>query len=68
LKFSRIAAGMISTIAIQLQFLLNQASSSARLRISTSTIDKSPQGNIKNEEGLDDGAMIKIFSKEKDKK
>lgn len=55
------AAGMISTNAIQLQFLLNHASLSARLSTSTKTIDKSPHGNIKNEEGLDDGAMIQFF-------
>ena len=61
------AAGMINTNAIQLQFLLNHASSSARLSASTNTIDKSPHGNIKNEEGLDDGAMSKVFIKEKDK-
>jgi len=61
------AAGMISTNAIQLQFLLNHASFNERLSTSTNTIDKSPQGNIKNEEGLDDGAMINIFIRQKDK-
>lgn len=61
------AAGIINTRAIQLQFLLNHASSSARLSTSTSTIDKSPHGKIKNEDGLDDGAMIKSFIKQKDK-
>jgi hypothetical protein len=55
------AAGMINTSAIQLQFLLNHASSSARLSTRTNTIDKSPQGNIKNEEVLEVGAMIKVL-------
>jgi hypothetical protein len=67
LKFSRIAAGMINTNPIQLQFLLNHASSSARLSTRTKTIDKSPHGNIKNDEGLDDGAMVKFFLWQKDK-
>jgi hypothetical protein len=52
---------MINTNAIQLQCLLNHSSLSARLRPNTKTIDKSPHGNIKNEEGLDDGAMSKFF-------
>ncbi len=61
------AAGMINTKAIQLQFLLNHASSRARLRTNTNTIDKSPHGNIRKEEGLVDGAMFRVFIKEKDK-
>jgi len=61
LKFSRIAAGMINTNAIQLQFLLNHASFNEMLSTRTNTIDKSPQGNIKNEEVLEVGAMIKIL-------
>jgi hypothetical protein len=52
---------MINTNAIQLQFLLNQASFNEILSTRTNTIDKSPQGNIKNEEVLEVGAMIKIL-------
>ena len=52
LKFSRIAAGMISTKAIQLQFLLNQASLSVRFNIIKRRMDANPQGNIKNVEAL----------------
>ena len=52
MKFSRIAAGMINTKAIQLQFLLNQASLSARFNMIKRTIDANPQGNIRNVEGL----------------
>ena len=65
MKFSRIAAGMINTNAIQLQFLLNHASFNETLSTRTNTIDKSPQGNIKNEEGLVLGAMVKILLRRK---
>src|SRR5687767_15337427 len=51
LKFSRMAAGMISTSAIQLQFLLNQSLSSVKFRISTSAMDNKPQGNKRNVDG-----------------
>jgi hypothetical protein len=49
------AAGIIKTRAIQLQFLLNQASLSVKFKIMISTMDRSPHGNIKNEEGLEAG-------------
>lgn len=52
LKFSKIAAGIMSTNAIQLQFLLNHSLFSVRFNPSTSTIERSPQGNIRKEEGL----------------
>ena len=43
---------MISTNAIQLQFLLNQASLSVRFNIIKRRMDANPQGNIKKVEGL----------------
>jgi len=52
LKFSRMAAGIISNNAIQLQFLLNQALLRVKLSNSTSMIEKSPQGNRRKVEGL----------------
>lgn len=58
MKFSRIAAGIISTNAIQLQFLLNHALLSVRFSPRTSTIDISPHGKIKNAEGLCDCVAI----------
>lgn len=54
LKFSRIAAGMIKTKAIQLQFLLNQALLRVRFSKMIRTIDINPQGNNRNVEGLRD--------------
>jgi len=54
---------MISSKAIQLQFLLNHSSFRERLSISTNTIDNNPHGNIKKEEGLVDGDMMKSFYK-----
>ena len=63
LKFSKMAAGIISTKAIQLQFLLNQASFSVRFSKMISTIDINPQGNKRNVEGLRDSefAMAECF-------
>jgi hypothetical protein len=52
LKFSRIAAGIINTNAIQLQFLLNQVSFSVKFSKRTRTIDINPQGNKRKVEGL----------------
>jgi hypothetical protein len=52
------AAGIINTNAIQLQFLLNQASLRARFNASTNTIDNNPQGKIRNEDGLFDSPMM----------
>ncbi len=60
LKFSNIAAGMISTKAIQLQFLLNHSLLSVRFKPSTSTIESSPQGNIRKVEGLRDVVGILV--------
>lgn len=57
LKFSRIAAGIISTRAIQLQFLLNHALLNVRFRSNTRTIDKRPQGNTKKVDGLREGCI-----------
>jgi len=56
---------MINTNAIQLQFLLNHASFNETLSIRTNRIDKSPHGNIKNEEVFEVGAMIKILIRRK---
>ena len=68
LKFSSIAAGMISTNAIQLQCSLNHASLNARLSTNTNTIESNPHGKIRNEDGLLDGiAMIRSFGWQKDK-
>ena len=68
MKFSRMAAGMISTRVIQLQLLRNQLSLSARLRASISTIDNRPQGNSKKVEGLTEGVGIVAFLEQEDKK
>jgi len=64
LKFSRIAAGIINTKAIQLQFLLNHSLLSVKLSKSTRMIEKSPQGNSKKVEGLwsDDFSIIANFN------
>jgi hypothetical protein len=48
------AAGMISTIVIQLQFLPNHALFNVRFNTSISTIDMRPQGNNKKVEGFED--------------
>jgi hypothetical protein len=69
LKFSRIAAGMINTRAIQLQFLLNQASLSVRFNIINRTIDANPQGNKRNVDGLPGvTAIVLNFSGKEDRK
>jgi hypothetical protein len=59
LKFSRIAAGMINTKAIQLQFLLNQALLSVKVKTRIRTIDINPHGNKRKVDGLE-GVAIAI--------
>lgn len=54
LKFSSMAAGMINTRAIQLQFLLNQALFNKRFNNMITTMDNNPQGNNRKVEGLRD--------------
>ena len=61
------AAGIIKIKAIQLQFLLNHSSLKERFNTRTNTMERSPQGKIRNEEGFVDGAIDKAFIKEKDK-
>jgi len=51
------AAGIINTRAIQLQFLLNHSLSSTRFKSSTRMIDMSPQGKIRNIEGFEVGRI-----------
>ena len=51
------AAGIINTSDIQLQFLLNQSLSSTRFKSSTRMIDISPQGNMRNMEGFEDSRI-----------
>ncbi len=51
------AAGMINTSDIQLQFLLNQSLSSTRFKSSTRMIDISPQGKTRNIEGFEDSRI-----------
>ena len=46
------AAGMINTNAIQLQFFWNHSPFSVRFNKRTSTIDINPQGIVRNAEGL----------------
>ena len=56
------AAGIMSTKAIQLQFLLNQPTFSVRLRSKTRMIESSPQGMVKNFEVLMFAvAMVLVF-------
>jgi hypothetical protein len=43
---------MININVIQLQFLPNHVSFNARFKTRINTIDKSPQGNKRNEEGF----------------
>ncbi len=52
MKLSRMAAGIISTNAIQLQFLLNHPSFKVRLSNNTKTIESNPQGKTRKVEGL----------------
>jgi len=61
------AAGMINTKAIQLQFLLNHSSLNVKLRTSTNTIDNNPHGNKRKVEGLEDEAGIKKWFVKKGK-
>ena len=64
LKFSSIAAGITSTSMIQLQFFPNQLSLSVKFNTKTNTIEKSPHGNNKKVEGLDeDIAIVVSFGK-----
>jgi hypothetical protein len=64
LKFSSIAAGITNTSMIQLQFFPNQLSLSVKFNTNTNTMEKSPHGNNKNEEGFDEEiAMIIGFGK-----
>ena len=51
------AAGIINTSDIQLQFLLNQSLSSTKFKSSTRMIDISPQGKIRNIEGFEVGRI-----------
>jgi hypothetical protein len=53
LKFSKIAAGMISINMIQLQLFLNQPSLSVRFRIRINAIEQRPQGNNKKPDGFE---------------
>jgi hypothetical protein len=53
LKFSKIAAGMISINMIQLQLFLNQPSLSVRFRISINAIEQRPQGNNRKLDGFE---------------
>lgn len=52
MKFSRMPAGIISTNAIQLQFLLNQASLRVKFKIINRIIDARPQGNKRKVDGF----------------
>jgi hypothetical protein len=52
LKFSKMAAGIMSIKVIQLQLLRNYPSLKEKFNISISTIERSPQGNSKKVEGL----------------
>ena len=51
------AAGIINTNAIQLQFLLNHASFTARFNANINTIESNPHGNKRKVEGLEDGIV-----------
>jgi serine/threonine protein kinase HipA of HipAB toxin-antitoxin module len=51
---------MINIIAIQLQFLLNQASLSVRFNIISKRMDANPQGNKRKVDGLPDVSVITV--------
>lgn len=61
------AAGIISTKAIQLQFLLNHSSFKKRFNAKTSTIENNPQGKTKNVDGFVDGVRIQCLFEQKGK-
>jgi len=55
------AAGMMSTSAIQCQLLWNHTSFTKRFKAKTITIESNPHGNIKNVDGLDVGIGIQCL-------